>query len=146
MVKLSELEKITRGQWLYQKNQQGDIQYLFTDSRKVFGTPYGIFFAIKGAKHNAHLHLKEVYEKGIRLFIVEEKCALPGEGATVLLVPNTRKALQQIVATHRGQFKIPVIGITGSNGKTIVKEWLYQVLADRQSIVKNPGSYNSQVG
>ncbi|MCE2734572.1 MAG: bifunctional UDP-N-acetylmuramoyl-tripeptide:D-alanyl-D-alanine ligase/alanine racemase [Flammeovirgaceae bacterium] len=146
MVTLSELQHVTQGRWLTKPNENLHIRYIFSDSRKTYGVAHGAFFAMRGTKHNAHAHVDEVYAKGIRIFIVEEEIYVKANDAAILLVPNTLFALQQLAAYHRKKFTLPVVGITGSNGKTIVKEWLYQVLADRFSIVKNPGSYNSQLG
>ncbi|MEJ0057338.1 MAG: Mur ligase family protein [Bacteroidota bacterium] len=106
-----------------------------------------VFFAIAGDRHDGHLFLQALYQLGIRQFIVERDVpegSFPG--SNILKVRSTVEALQKIASIHRSQFSLPVIGITGSNGKTIVKEWLYQVLAPDLKIVKNPGSYNSQVG
>lgn len=120
---------------------------LVTDSRKVVLATGAIFFAMKGERHDAHKFLKELYQQGMRQFVVEQevdRTELPE--ANILQVPSALKALQALVKFHRNQFKIPVIGITGSNGKTIIKEWLYQLLTPDFKVVKNPGSYNSQLG
>ena len=107
-----------------------------------------MFFAIKGDRNNGHQYLKEVYESGVRAFVVESNhdLALPAD-VNIILVPNALHALQQLAAYHRNtQTNIPIVGITGSNGKTIVKEWLYQLLKNDLQIVRSPKSYNSQVG
>src|SRR5690606_13879371 len=91
--------------------------------------------------------IRSLYESGIHQFVVENNFPLKNfSQSNVLLVDSAIEALQKIVAHHRAQFTIPVISITGSNGKTIVKDWLYQLLAHEYTIVKNPGSYNSQIG
>lgn len=123
------------------------IQYLVTDSRKVVFPEATLFFAIRGPRRTGASFINEVYNKGVRSFIVDEtvkKQLYPG--AQFLQVLDSIKALQQIAAYHRNQFNIPVIGITGSNGKTIVKEWLYQLLQADYNIVRSPRSYNSQIG
>ena len=123
------------------------IDYIFFDSRKVFFPSTSLFIALKGPRRNGHNFLPELYKRGIRNFIVCEDID-PGEypEANILFVKDGLKALQQLAAFHRKQFKIPVIGITGSNGKTIVKEWLYQLLQPNFNIVRSPKSYNSQIG
>jgi len=122
-------------------------EHLLLDSRKVFSPGSSIFFALVGFRRNGHDFIPDLYKKGVRSFVVSEKfetAAYPG--ANFLLVNDTLAALQQLAAHHRKQFAIPVIGITGSNGKTIVKEWLYQLLHTDYNIVRSPKSYNSQIG
>lgn len=124
------------------------IKNLLIDSRKINDVDTSLFFAIKGERHDGHAYIQELYEKGIRGFVVTR---LPENiehfaAANFILVKNTLFALQQLCAFHRKQFKIPVIGITGSNGKTIVKEWLYQLMREDKNIVRSPKSFNSQVG
>lgn len=124
------------------------VEHLLIDSRKLLFPASTMFFAFKGLKTDGHLFIAELYNKGVRFFVVEEPSfdfsALPD--AIAWKVPSALKALQTIVAAHRGKFSIPVVGITGSNGKTIIKEWVYQLLEKDFNIVKNPGSYNSQIG
>ncbi len=124
------------------------IKNLLIDSRKLNDVDTSLFFAIKGDRHDGHAYIPELYEKGVRCFVVTH---LPDVfqtlvSANFILVKNTLTALQQLCAFHRQQFKIPVIGITGSNGKTIVKEWLYQLMREDKNIVRSPKSFNSQVG
>ncbi len=123
------------------------IDQLLTDSRKVYNSSSALFFALKGPRRDGHVFINDLYKKGIRNFVVE-KIDDPSiyPGANFYKVKNTVTALQQIAAYHRKQFDIPVIGITGSNGKTIVKEWLHQLLQHDQKIVRSPRSYNSQIG
>src|SRR6266850_1938012 len=124
-----------------------DIEYLVLDSRKIYSPANSLFFALKGERRNGHGFIAEVYKKGIRNFVVSEMPeATAYPGANFILVKDTLAALQQLAAYHRKQFTIPVIGITGSNGKTIVKEWLYQLLHPDYNIVRSPKSYNSQIG
>ncbi len=123
------------------------IESLLTDSRKLAFPTSSLFFAIRTKKQNGHLYIEELYNKGVRAFIVSEKIPLGSiPEANVLLVPDPVKALQQLAGWHREQFDLPVIGITGSNGKTVVKEWLNQLLETRYRIVRSPKSYNSQIG
>ena len=115
------------------------------DSRSLRNTPHTLFFALKGAHHNAHEYVAELYEKGVRYFVVSDVVDLPAD-ALIFKVTDTLKALQQFVAFYRKKYHFPVIGVTGSNGKTIVKEWLNQLLVPYYNIIKSPKSYNSQVG
>ncbi len=104
-----------------------------------------LFFALKGPGRDGQLFIDDLYKRGVRNFVVHSAVAgFPG--ANIILVDDTLAALQQLAAYHRRQFVIPVIGITGSNGKTIVKEWLNQLLEDKFRIARSPRSYNSQTG
>jgi alanine racemase len=130
-------------------SNDGPVRSLLIDSRNLTHTDGVLFFAIKGERHDAHEFLPGIYGKGIRNFVVNE---LPGNAeiefpdANFVVVNNTLEALHRLAAHHRKQFTYPVMAITGSNGKTIVKEWLWQLLRDDYSIVRSPKSYNSQVG
>lgn len=124
-----------------------EIEYLLLDSRKVYSPAASLFFALKGPRRDGHQFIPELYKKGVRSFVVSEKqdeSVYPEAG--FLLVNDTLAALQQLAIHRRKQSGIPVIGITGSNGKTIVKEWLYQLLHEDYIIVRSPKSYNSQIG
>lgn len=123
------------------------IDYVQIDSRRIIHPQTVLFFALQTARRDGHDFLKECYQKGVRNFVVQKEISVADfTDANVLLVNDTLKALQQLAAYHRKQFTIPVIGITGSNGKTIVKEWLNQLLSDQFNIVRSPKSFNSQVG
>jgi len=115
------------------------------DSRSLRNTENTLFFTLKGNNHNAHDFLNDLYAKGVRYFVVSENVSLPAD-AIVFKVDDTLRALQRFVAFYRKKYTFPVIGITGSNGKTIVKEWLNQLLLPFYNIIKSPKSYNSQVG
>ncbi|MBS1647051.1 MAG: bifunctional UDP-N-acetylmuramoyl-tripeptide:D-alanyl-D-alanine ligase/alanine racemase [Bacteroidetes bacterium] len=121
---------------------------LITDSRTAGFVTEGLFIAIKGDRHNGHLYIHNLYEQGCRCFLVSEEneTYYDMNEASFLLVSNTLEALQKLAAYKRDLFSIPVVGITGSNGKTIVKEWLWQLLQADYHICKNPKSYNSQLG
>lgn len=125
-----------------------DISILLTDSRQVFYPAETLFFALSTKNNDGHKYINELYELGVRNFVVSQM--LPDwenyNDANFLVVTNTLAALQRIAAYHRNQFDIPVIGITGSNGKTVVKEWLYQILHQDFNITHSPRSYNSQIG
>lgn len=124
------------------------ISILLTDSRRLSFPEQSLFFALKTKTNDGHSYISELYKLRVRNFVVSEFRpefeAL--DGACFLVVKDTLKALQKLAACHRKQFNIPVIGITGSNGKTIVKEFLYQLLHNEFNIVRSPRSYNSQLG
>jgi len=146
MILFSHLQKIFGGIVLASYRDK-PVTDLVTDSRKVVLAEGAVFFAMKGERHDAHRFLKDLYAQGMRQFVVEEAADLKDlPEANIVQVPSSLKALQALVKLHRTQFQIPVIGITGSNGKTIIKEWLYQLLTPDFNVVKNPGSYNSQLG
>jgi len=124
-----------------------EIENLLLDSRKVYSPSSSLFFALRGPRRDGHQFIGELYKKGVRAFVVsEEQDAASHPSANFIYVSDTMNALQQLAIYHRGRFTIPVIGITGSNGKTIVKEWLYQLLHEDFHIVRSPKSYNSQIG
>ncbi len=128
-------------------NSNSPINKLVMDSRKIISPSQAAFIAIKGEHHDGHHYITDAYTAGVRVFIAEEKSSKPTlENACWIIVKSSVEALQNIAANHRHQFSIPVIGITGSNGKTIVKEWLNQLLAEDFHIVRSPKSYNSQIG
>ncbi|UXE65789.1 MAG: bifunctional UDP-N-acetylmuramoyl-tripeptide:D-alanyl-D-alanine ligase/alanine racemase [Chryseotalea sp. WA131a] len=142
----SELANICGGRFLQLINER-PVKTLLIDSRKSVVADGSVFFAIKGIRHDGHAHLHELYHLGIRQFVVEQAIDVHlFTEANILLVDSSIDAIQKIAAHHRSTFSIPIIGITGSNGKTVIKEWLYQLLSNDQNIAKNPGSYNSQVG
>ena len=124
------------------------ISFLLTDSRSLVFPEESLFFAIKTQRNDGHKYIKELYSRNVRNFVISE--SLPEfsdyPDANFLLTENTLDALQCLASHHREMFSVPIVGITGSNGKTIVKEWLYQLLHDRISIVRSPRSYNSQTG
>ncbi len=125
------------------------IRQLLFDSRRLT-TPDGtLFFAIKTRKSDGHKYIGELAGKGVRNFIITDDISGFGKkfpDCNFLQVADAVEAMQQVAAEHRRQFSLPVIGITGSNGKTIVKEWLAAMLSDKYRIVRNPNSYNSQIG
>lgn len=147
MYTLSQIQHILRADWLQQASPSAPIEQLLLDSRTVSAPPVSLFFALPGQRHDGHRYLADAYRAGVRHFVVcqpVDVSLLPE--ANILQVKNALDALQTLVAWHRAQFHIPVVGITGSNGKTVVKEWLHQLLAPDFHIVRSPKSYNSQVG
>jgi Alr-MurF fusion protein len=124
------------------------IRDILIDSRRLI-TPEGcLFFALVTERNDGHRYVEELYNRGVRSFVVstyyEKFRSLPD--AAFFLVNDTLTALQKMAAWHRRQFTLPVIGITGSNGKTIIKEWLYQMMHEDKKIIRSPKSYNSQIG
>ncbi len=123
------------------------VRHLLIDSRKLISPVDSIFFAIRTTSNDGHLYIDELYAKGVRLFVVS---ALPDTSqypeATFFLTDDVVGVLQSIAASHRKLFSFPVIAITGSNGKTIVKEWLYHLLQPVVEIARSPRSFNSQLG
>ncbi|MBO9620405.1 MAG: bifunctional UDP-N-acetylmuramoyl-tripeptide:D-alanyl-D-alanine ligase/alanine racemase [Niabella sp.] len=125
----------------------GSVDTLLTDSRKLNNPSASLFFALQGPQRDGQVFILELYKKGVRCFVVNEDMDTSGyPDAVFLKVPDPLQALQTIAAFHRHQFAIETIGITGSNGKTVVKEWLYQLLQPYRNIVRSPKSYNSQLG
>ena len=146
-MKSSDLKHIIPGKFIQFKGDY-NIAFLSTDSRKSVYNEAVLFFAISGSVHDGHEYIEELYRKNIKQFIIEKNDfdISPYPEANFLQVENTIMALQQLVQFHRNQFHFPVIGITGSNGKTITKEWLSQMLSWKYNVVKTPKSYNSQIG
>ena len=147
--KISHIAKIINANVL----QHGDdvlIENLLTDSRKLLFAESSLFFALDGLGRNGASFIKALYEKGVRNFVVNENFSeqelIKYPNAFFLQVADVLAALQHLVTFHRQAFEYPVIGITGSNGKTIVKEWLTQLLGDEYNIARNIKSYNSQIG
>ena len=126
----------------------GNQSELLTDSRSLFEPAKTVFFALPTSNDDGHRYVVDLYEQGVRNFVIQHDCADKDKisQANCFCVHDTLLALQKLAAYHRRQFDIPIVGITGSNGKTIVKEWLYQLLHDMFSIVRSPRSYNSQTG
>ncbi len=143
---IEDIALIIKGEFL-SKQSGASIEHLLLDSRKLIFPSTSLFFSLTGPRRNGHLFIKELYEKGVRNFVVSERIAVEDYSeASIILVKDAMQALHLLTAHHRKQFAIPVIGITGSNGKTIVKEWLNQLLEEKYNIVRSPKSYNSQIG
>ncbi len=151
MLQFSDLSALTGGILPQQPAAPVAIERLLLDSRRVETPAASLFFALRGPQHDGHRYLPELYRAGVRQFVVEAGAELPGglaayPEAGFLVVDDVLAALQTLAAHHRRQFTLPVFGITGSNGKTIVKEWLAQLLSPDELVCKSPRSYNSQVG
>jgi len=130
---------------IFSEDALAPITSVFIDSRSMNNKSDSLFFALAGSSNDGHQYISSLIEKGIRYFVVSDPSFID-EKATYLLVDNTTVALQELAAFHRQQFSIPIVGITGSNGKTIVKEWLTTSLENTETPIKTIGSYNSQVG
>ena len=144
------IEKITTliGAHHYGENA-ADVAFILTDSRSLCFPEETLFFALQTNRNDGHKYIPELYQRGVRNFVVTDVPADRSEtypDANFLKVSNTLKALQRLAERHRDEFDIPVVGITGSNGKTMVKEWLYQLLSPEMFVTRSPRSYNSQIG
>ena len=144
------IEKITQ---FINAERYGDaaasISFLLTDSRSLCFPEETLFFALRSDRNDGHHYIPELYRRGVRNFVVEnvpDNFSTLYKHANFLKVSNTLVALQQLTTHHRKAFDIPVVGITGSNGKTMVKEWLSQLLSYNRNVTRSPKSYNSQIG
>ena len=129
-------------------NREAGIDWILTDSRSLCFAEETLFFALKSKRGDGHKYIPDLYERGVRNFVVSD---LPEEienyaDANFLQVSNPLKGLQRLAEKYRSRFDVPVVGITGSNGKTVVKEWIYQLLSPERIITRSPRSYNSQIG
>lgn len=146
MESIEQIRSWSQGTWLA-FSESTMIEDLIIDSRKIRNAGHALFIALATQRRDGHSYIASAYEKGIRNFLVHQTPDVQQfPAANFILVKDTLHALRQIVANYRRRFHIPVVGITGSNGKTIVKEWLYQLLCDDYRMVRSPKSYNSQIG
>ena len=129
------------------------VGFLLTDSRSLSFPEETLFFALRSERNDGHRYVADLYRRGVRSFVVEtlpdnyeQNAAKQWADANFLVVPSSLAALQRLAERHRDSFDIPIIGITGSNGKTMVKEWLYQILMPTMNVTRSPRSYNSQIG
>ena len=126
------------------------ISWLLTDSRSLCFPEETLFFALKTSRNDGHKYIDDLYRRGVRNFVVTKvpttSTEVPYTDANYLVVPSPLEALQRLAERHRDEFNIPIVGITGSNGKTMVKEWLYQLLSPSMMVTRSPKSYNSQIG
>ncbi len=144
------IEKVTTliGARRYGYNDM-NIGFILTDSRSLCFPEETLFFALKSERNDGHNYIPELYRRGVRNFVVTDVpkgYASDYPEANFLKVVNTLEALQRLAERHRDEFNIPIVGITGSNGKTMVKEWLYQLLSPSLFVTRSPRSYNSQIG
>ena len=125
------------------------IGFLLTDSRSLCFPEETLFFALRSGRNDGHDFIPDLYRRGVRNFVVDtlpENRITAYPDANFLKVLSPLEALQRLAERHRDEFDIPIVGITGSNGKTIVKEWLFQILSPSMSVTRSPRSYNSQIG
>lgn len=143
---INQLANIVNGEsFIFDDGDQLIDFKVTTDSRKYFTPSETVFFAIKGSNWDGHSFIPDLIEQGLNCFVIEDK-ELVSEKANFILVNNSVSALQELAKYHREQFNIPIIGITGSYGKTIVKDWFDVIAKDSFTICKSPKSYNSQIG
>ena len=145
---IDKIASIINGKLIGNNDNNIVIKDLLFDSRLIILPENTLFFALKSQRNDGNKYIEELYSKGVRAFVVE---TLPDfvetdNDAVFILVDNTLQALQKVAASHRNNFNIPIVGITGSNGKTIIKEWLYQIFSPETSAIRSPKSYNSQIG
>ena len=132
-------------------NADAQIGWLLTDSRSLCFPEETLFFALKTQRNDGHRYIQDLYRRGVRNFVVENNSSFlishsSFQDANFLIVPSPLAALQRLAERHRDEFDIPIVGITGSNGKTMVKEWLYQLLSPQFTVTRSPKSFNSQIG
>ena len=146
---LSEIAQIIDGALIENEGVNSTvIRFLSFDSRNILSGKETLFFALRTGRNDGHHYIKDTYAREVESFVVEE---LPADyksliNASFIKVADTLQALQKLSAFHRKRFNYPVAAITGSNGKTIVKEWLAELLSPEKNIIRSPRSYNSQVG
>ncbi len=145
-ITLKEIAAITKGELTGSSNHI--IEMLETDSRNISIDDKSIFVAIKGLRHDGHDHISELYDRGLRNFLVAKSAQVkkPKKNVNLISVDDPVEALQQLAAYYRQRLKMPLVAITGSNGKTVVKEWLFQCLSSDGIVSRSPKSYNSQIG
>ena len=144
---INEIADIVSGKIYLNAPSEDRITDLLTDSRKINHPSGSLFFAIKGERQDGSRFIEELFNQGVRNFIITDySSSLQSLKANFIVVEDSLASLQTLTSAHRKRFSIPVIGITGSNGKTIVKEWVYQLLRADKNIVRSPKSYNSQIG
>ena len=149
MYSISQIAEIVGGSLHANGDGNAPVRDLLYDSRKAAGKADALFFAIKTPANDGHKYIKNACQQGVNNFVVAKSFenqtgCFPH--ANFIVVDNPLKALQKLAQFHRSTFRIPVIGITGSNGKTAVKEWLYQLLCEDKKVVYSPNSFNSQIG
>jgi Alr-MurF fusion protein len=146
---LSEIAEACKALQVHIADPDQIITSLLTDSRNVTHTQGVMFVALSGERHDGHLYIRDLHAKGIRNFLICSNADVrisAFSDSSFIVVNDSLEALQMLAAQHRNKFRFPLVAITGSNGKTIVKEWLWQLLSSEFNIVRSPKSYNSQTG
>lgn len=143
---MSEVAGITGGQLTGHAGTM--VRFLLIDSRRLLLPAESLFFALRSKQDDGHRYIAELIQKGVRAFVVDHvpDAVASFREASFIVVDDVLEALQKLAAFHRSRHAIPVLAITGSNGKTVVKEWIFQALCDQHYMVRNPKSYNSQIG
>ncbi len=142
-----QIRKWSNGTWLNKANENAVVESIIIDSRNIDKPEGSLFIALKTSLRDGHAYIPDCWQKGVRNFLVSGDVDVSKyPDANFIKTTDTLKSLQQLAAHHRSRFNLPVIGITGSNGKTMIKEWMYQLLSSQYNIVRSPKSYNSQVG
>lgn len=148
MYSLKQIAQITNSTFIGNNDYKPSL--FLTDSRALQSAENTVFIAIKTNRNNGHNYINELIKKGVTSFLITENefdyTSITNKNVSFIVTKNALNSLQVLAAYHRSQFNIPVIGITGSNGKTVVKEWLYQLLKSDFSICRSPKSFNSQIG
>lgn len=146
MYRISEIAEMSEG--LLVGRPDSEVCRLLMDSRLLSFPDDTLFVAIKSSRDDGHKYIEDLYRRNVRNFMISTDASAFAEykDANFVVVKDTVQALQRLTANHRKRFNVPVVGITGSNGKTIVKEWLYQLLHEDYHITRSPRSYNSQIG
>ena len=130
-------------------NADAEIQWLLTDSRSLTFPETSLFFALRPPIRDGSIYIPQLYRRGVRNFVVsedQEDWEKRYPDCNFLVTPDSLIALQRLAERHREKFDLPIVAVTGSNGKTIVKEWLYQLLCQDYRVERSPKSYNSQIG
>lgn len=143
---IEDIASIVSGELIFHDNVNNTIDEIAYDSRNVSNATHALFVCIVTVRNDGHKYIEDLFSRGVKNFLVSNKNYVDKIKANFIVVENTVAALQLLAAFHRKQFNIPVLGITGSNGKTVVKEWLYQLLHNDYNIVRSPKSFNSQIG
>ena len=142
--KIVTISKLVDGK--FEGDKAASINRISIDSRTRFAGEGTLFIALKGENRDGHNFIKDAFDKGVRNFLVEKSFSSSLKSANFIVVNDTLVALQLWAQQHRLKFNIPIVAITGSNGKTVVKEWLYHFLKSKYNISRSPKSYNSQIG
>lgn len=145
-MKVSEIGGIIKAERCHLAAPENTVLNLLTDSRRLVEPEGTVFFAIVTSRNSGVNYIPAMYDAGVRSFVVPADCEISYEDANVWYVSDVVSAMQSLAAYHRAQYQVPVIGVTGSNGKTIVKDWLVQLLSPEGRIASSPKSYNSQIG
>ncbi len=144
---VSEISTIINGQILSQAANNAEITNVAFDSRKINTGDNTLFIAIQSTSNDGHKYIRDAYDKGVRNFIIQNKLKLDSyTDSSFIKVDHSVLALQKLAQHHRKKFSLPIVAIAGSNGKTIIKEWLSDCLDSKYNVCKNPLSYNSQLG